>query len=141
MELFRLFGKIAVDNTEAKKAIDDTTKKAKDGSKEQSSAFEKIGSVALKVGKAILGEAGAEAVVPLKNNREWLTQVARDLNELQGDQQIDLDDVLRKLDTIIRMLEKMIERKIYLDSNVLVGELAPEMNMKLGKIYSRENRR
>ena len=46
MELFKLFGKIAVDNTEAKKAIDDTTKKAKDGSKEQSSAFEKIGNVA-----------------------------------------------------------------------------------------------
>ena len=37
MELFRLFGKIAVDNSEANRAIEDTTKKSKgigDGFKE-----------------------------------------------------------------------------------------------------------
>ena len=99
------------------------------------------GTVVKRPTTAIIGEAGPEAVVPLKNNREWLTQVAKDLNELQGGQQMNLDEVLRRLDTIIRLLEKMIERKIYLDSNVLVGELAPAMNMKLGKIYSREIRR
>ena len=78
MELFKLFGKIAVDNTEAKNAIDDTTKKAKDGSKEQSSAFEKIGNVASKVGKGILGAGavmGGAFVAAVEGTREYRTQM------------------------------------------------------------------
>lgn len=46
MELFRLLGKIAIDNTEAKKALDETTDKAKNSESETSGAFSKIGKAA-----------------------------------------------------------------------------------------------
>lgn len=43
MELLNLFGKITIDNQQANEAIDNTTNKAKDGEKQQSGAFSKIG--------------------------------------------------------------------------------------------------
>ena len=64
MELFKLLGTIAIDNTKADEAIDETTKKAKDSEGKQSSAFSKIGSAAV---------AGAEEIhdkiCKLKSNR------------------------------------------------------------------------
>lgn len=78
MELFKLFGKIAIDNTEAKTAIDDTTKKAKDGEKEQTSAFAKIGSAASALGKGMLGVGaamGGAFVAAVEGTREYRTQM------------------------------------------------------------------
>ena len=46
MELFSLLGKIAIDNTEANNAIDDTSKKAEDSANETEAAFAKIGGAA-----------------------------------------------------------------------------------------------
>ena len=43
MELFKLFGKIVIDNSEANEEIDETTKKASNSSGEMSGAFKKIG--------------------------------------------------------------------------------------------------
>lgn len=57
MELFKLLGSIAIDNSKAKTAIDETTQKAKKGSDETSKAFEKIGSVGASIAKGI-GTAG-----------------------------------------------------------------------------------
>lgn len=51
MELFRLFGKIAVENTEANEAIDDTTDKAEKSKSKLVNAFSKIGSIVAEVGK------------------------------------------------------------------------------------------
>lgn len=58
MELFKILGTIAVDNTKANNAIDDTTKKAKSSENETSGAFSKIGAVAGTVATGI-GVAGA----------------------------------------------------------------------------------
>lgn len=44
MELFKLFGKIAVDNSEANRAIDDTAGKAEQSENRLSGAFKKIGA-------------------------------------------------------------------------------------------------
>lgn len=44
MELFRLFGRIAVENSEANSAIDDTTGRAEKSESRMSSAFKKIGA-------------------------------------------------------------------------------------------------
>ena len=44
MELFKLFGKIAVENAEANAAVDETTEKAQSSSNKIKSSFEKIGS-------------------------------------------------------------------------------------------------
>lgn len=57
MELFRLLGTIAIDNTEANTAINETSENANNASEEVSSAFEKIGGVASKIAMGI-GAAG-----------------------------------------------------------------------------------
>lgn len=53
MELFKLFGTIAVDNSGAKSAIDETTDHAEQSQSKISSAFGKIGNAAVKVGKVM----------------------------------------------------------------------------------------
>ena len=48
MELFKLFGRIAVENDEANEAIDETTQKAEQSQSKIKSSFEKIGSAFVK---------------------------------------------------------------------------------------------
>lgn len=57
MELFRLLGRIAIDNTEANSALNETSQRANDSANETSSAFEKIGGAASKIAMGI-GAAG-----------------------------------------------------------------------------------
>ena len=72
MELFNLLGTIAVDNAQAKEAIDDTANKAEAGSKKTDSSFKKIGESALKIGKSVLtaGAAlGGAWIAPFRRGR------------------------------------------------------------------------
>ena len=57
MDLFKLLGTIAIDNTEAKNALQDTSAMAQDSADETESAFAKIGGVAGKIALGI-GAAG-----------------------------------------------------------------------------------
>ena len=78
MELFRLLGKIAIDNTEANNALDDTAQKANDSANEAESAFGKIGSaaqtLALGIGAAGLAIGGA-FVGAVEGTREYRQQM------------------------------------------------------------------
>lgn len=67
MELFRLLGTIAVENSGANEAIDETTEKAEGSHGKIGSAFEKIGSAAVAVGKTIAAglAVGTAAVTAL----------------------------------------------------------------------------
>ena len=58
MELFKLFGTIAIDTKKANQALDDTTNKANDGEQTQTDAFSKIGGAAVAMGK-VIATAGA----------------------------------------------------------------------------------
>lgn len=58
MELFKIFGTIAVNNSEAHKALEDTTDKAKSAGNKIAGALGKVGAV---VGKATLAAVGAAA--------------------------------------------------------------------------------
>ena len=79
MEIFKLLGKIAIDNEEAVKAIDDTSRKAETSSKETESAFAKIGGAASKIAMGI-GAAGAALggawVAAIEGTREYRTHLA-----------------------------------------------------------------
>lgn len=89
----------------------------------------------------LLEGSGAEAVVPLERNHAWLSKVAEDLNELQKTNQPVQDTrVLARLERIIELLENLLGLNIYLDSGVLVGELAPAMDARLGKVYTNMSR-
>ena len=99
------------------------------------------GAVLEKGQVGILEGTGAEAVVPLENNKKWLSRLAEDLNEIQGKPQaISIDSVVSRMNRVIELLENLIGMNIYLDSGALVGELAPAMDVRLGKIYNHANR-
>ena len=61
MELFRLLGTIAINNSGAISAIDDTTVAAEKSQSKLSGAFEKIGGAAVKVGKVVATGVAAGA--------------------------------------------------------------------------------
>ena len=64
MELFKLFGTIAIDNQKANEGIGETTDKAEKSYPKIGAAFEKIGDAAVKVGKTVAAglAAGSAAI-------------------------------------------------------------------------------
>lgn len=86
----------------------------------------------------LLEGSGAEAVVPLENNRAWISRVAEDLNEFQP--RYTDDRIMDMLARIIELLEELKGMQVCLDSGALVGELAQPINQRLGTIYNRNNR-
>lgn len=89
----------------------------------------------------ILEGSGAEAVVPLENNRAWISRVAEDMNELQATKQPGSNiDILPRLNRIIELLENLFGMQVRLDSGALVGELAPAVDARLGRMYRTASR-
>lgn len=80
MELFKLLGTIAVDNSQAKKAIDETAEKAAAGSQKTDGAFKKIGESALKIGKSVLAAGtvlGGAWIAAIEGSREYRTEMGK----------------------------------------------------------------
>lgn len=78
MEIFKLLGTIAVDNTKANKALDETAKKAGATEKEIEAAVNKIGTVAVGIAKGIGTVAtvlGTAWVAAIESTREYRTQM------------------------------------------------------------------
>ena len=90
----------------------------------------------------ILEGSGAEAVVPLERNREWIARVAEDMSIMQAERQpvVSNEGILLRLNRVIELLEMLLKMEIRLDSGALVGELAPGINTQLGRIYDRNIR-
>ena len=80
MELFKILGKIAIDNEAAIKSLDDTGKAAEDASAETESAFSKIGNVAVGIAKGIgtLGMAlGGAWIAAIEGSREYREEMGK----------------------------------------------------------------
>ena len=90
----------------------------------------------------LLEGSGAEAVVPLENNRAWLSKVAADLNELQGGKHPakDSSQITAVLNQIVILLEQLAGTTIRLDSGALVGELVPAIDGRLSDRWSHAQR-
>ena len=88
----------------------------------------------------VLEGSGAEAVVPLEQNRVWLSRVAEDLYDIQlksGIYQNGNDpQLMALLNHISEQLDKLAELRIYLNSGALVGELIPTID---GRMMDRYN--
>lgn len=78
---------------------------------------------------ANIGEDGAEAIVPLENNTQWIDKVAEKIAEKGSAGNSDV--LLSKLNELIEAIKSL---KIYLDGDALVGEIAPAMDARLGSI-------
>ena len=78
---------------------------------------------------------GAEAVVPLENNRRWIHAVAQDMDSAMGGSRTEalLADILDKLTEVTRM-------GVYMDGKTLVGVIAPEMDRSLGRLQLQKAR-
>lgn len=80
MELFKLLGTIAIDNSEANKALNETAKNAGSSSKEVESAVNKVGSVALGLGKAVVTAGaviGGAWIAAIEGSREYRTEMGK----------------------------------------------------------------
>ena len=83
MELFKLLGTIAINNTEANNALDETVDKGKQTESKMSGAMGKIGKAATKMGKAVVAGIGAGTVAIGKLTKD-ATQAYADYEQLQG---------------------------------------------------------
>lgn len=82
----------------------------------------------------IAGEDGAEAIVPLEKNTEWISKVASQMNNAtSNNKQSD-----EKLNVIIALLQTLIDKNpnIVLDSGELIGVI----DSGLGKLRGRYDR-
>ena len=68
MNVFELFGTIAINNTEANKAITATGERASKLSKGMKSSFDKIGNYATRCGRVIVGALSAAAITSFGKN-------------------------------------------------------------------------
>lgn len=86
---------------------------------------------------AEIGEDGAEAVVPLEKNTGWIDKVAEKIRDASDRATPNDDGIIAKLDELI---EKITDLRVYLDGDVLVGEIAEAMNARLGRFAARKAR-
>lgn len=83
MELFRLFGTIALDNAKANQGIDETTDKGEKAQSKLSGAFSKMGSAANVCGKAVAAGMVAAGAAIIKIGKDAVASYA-DYEQLVG---------------------------------------------------------
>ncbi len=96
------------------------------------------GGVLEKGQTGLLEGNGAEAVVPLENNRKWIRAVAQDMDAAVGG--ISGSRVEAVLLDILNTLGELLGAGIYLDTGALVGGLAKPLDQKFGQIAARKAR-
>lgn len=80
LELFRLLGKIAVENKDANDALKETRDEGEKSEKKLSKSFGKIASAGLKIGTALAGAAvavGGAMVAIAENTREYRSEMGK----------------------------------------------------------------
>ena len=81
---------------------------------------------------------GAEAVVPLHQNKAWISRVADDMDTAiggaSGDQMVSL------LAAVLDKLKEIAEMGLYLDGDQLVGGIARKMDRRLGQLQAQKAR-
>lgn len=81
---------------------------------------------------------GAEAVVPLHQNKAWISKVAQDMDAAvgggSGAQMVDM------LSTISKQLAEIAQAGFYLDGDKLVGGIGRKMDKHLGQLQVRKAR-
>ena len=84
------------------------------------------GGIVRKATNAIIGEDGAEAIIPLENNTEWLDKVAQRLD--RNTPSVNDGELLSKLDRIYDRLNRL---QVVLNNGVLVGEILDDIDAGL----------
>ena len=103
------------------------------------------GGVLKKGQTGLLEGNGAEAVVPLDQNRAWISAVARDMKDVGiGGQNDVLEYYLQKLTDMLAdyfpQLLNAAGHDIVTNDGVIIARYAPMLNNELGRISSRKDR-
>ena len=85
----------------------------------------------------LLEGSGAEAVVPLHQNKQWISAVAEDMDAAMG---LSGSQVVALLSDILEAIVELAQAGIYLDGDALVGRLAKKMDNKLGQLQAKKAR-
>ena len=81
---------------------------------------------------------GAEAVVPLHNNKKWISAVANDMKgTINGAESSKIDELLELLYSYLPAIAKL---QVRLDSGELVGALVGPMDEALGELAFKKGR-
>ncbi|WP_299052488.1 hypothetical protein [uncultured Eubacterium sp.] len=83
------------------------------------------------------GEAGDEVMIGKETMLNMIRQAVAEQNAALLDK---LDALLILLSEYFPEMLKVMDRKIYLDTDALVGELAPKINTRLGELANKEKR-
>lgn len=97
------------------------------------------GGVVQKPTVAEIGENGAEAIVPLKNNTEWIDNVADRLSKRSGEENKVAMLVVERIDKLEKAI-KSLNPKVVLDSGEVVGGIITQVDTGLGDLDDRANR-
>ena len=81
---------------------------------------------------------GAEAVVPLHQNKAWISAVAQDMDGVVGG--ASGSQIVAILTDILETLAEIAAAGVYLDGDALVGGIAKRMDIKLGQLQARKAR-
>ena len=84
-----------------------------------------------------VGEAGAEAVAPIDKLQGYVQKAVN--GEISG-LESQTDRIYSLLASLLPQILANLKFNVVLDNGVLVGQLAPAMDAKLGTIYSRKER-
>ena len=82
---------------------------------------------------------GAEAVVPLHQNKAWISKVAQDMDVALGGN-ASSGQMISLLGAMLTKLEAIAEMGVYLDTDQLVGGIAKKMDRRLGQLQAQKAR-
>ena len=98
------------------------------------------GGILKKGQMGFLEGSGDEAVVPLHQNRAWISAVAKDLKLETGADNGKLQQIIDMLTDFFPQFVEASGHDIVTNDGVLIAHYAPKLNMELGKIYTRKDR-
>lgn len=100
------------------------------------------GGVLEKGQTGLLEGNGAEAVVPLHNNKKWINAVANDMSDAigTGDNSGVVERLERITDLLLSYFPTLSQRQVMLSTGELVGALVDPMDVALGELADKRRR-
>ena len=130
MEIFRILGQIAVDNTQANRALDETADRAEATSNRTSGAFSKIGAAAVGIGKVVVGAGavlGTAWVAAIEGSREYRAEMGLLTSAFQasGHSSTEAKNTYSALNAVLGDTEQAVEAAQHI---AMIADNEKEMN-------------
>lgn len=130
MELFKLLGSIAIDTTQANRALDGLSEKTGKTHQEIETAVNKIGTVALGIGKAFVGAGvalGTAWVAAIEGSREYRAEMGLLTSAFQasGHSSTEAKNTYSDLNAVLGDTEQAVEAAQHI---ALIADNEKEMN-------------